>query len=142
MPGPAETLSFVARRLIQHEQRFDRSAADRKREAAELFSRIAAGLFLLLDNLRRDQLPHEACRELALCSSRLKECVAEEVGEAEADRLARSMGEASDKERLYVQFRSAEDKKFLSEELEKAGILLQALANGLGVARFPGPGPG
>jgi hypothetical protein len=41
------------------------------------------------------------------------------------------LAEASDKEKLYIQYRSAEDKKSLSEELEKASILIRALANGL-----------
>ena len=134
MAGPAETLSFVARRLIQFEQRFAQADAARKRAAAALFTQIAASLQVLSADLGRDQLPHEACRELVFYSTKLKECTGEELGAVEADRLANAMADASDKEKLYLQYRSAEDRKYLTEELEKAAILIQALANGLYVA--------
>lgn len=142
MAGPAETLSFVARRLIQFESRFAQAGASRKREAAALFSRVSTSLQGLSADLQRDQVPHEACRELALYSTRLKDCTAEEIGQAEAEKLAKAMGESSDKERLFLQYRSAEDKRAITEELEKAAILIQALANGLGAAQSPYPGNG
>jgi hypothetical protein len=135
MAGPVETLSFVARRLIQFEQRFERSDPIRKREAAALFTRIAASLYALTADLARDQVPHEPCRDLALYSTRIRECIEEEIGPVEAERLAKVMGEASDKEQLYLQYRSADNKKALSEELEKASILIRALANGLGAGQ-------
>jgi hypothetical protein len=131
MAGPAETLSFVARRLIQFEQRFAQAATERKRAASALFTQIAASLQTLAADLSRDQLPHEAGRELIFYSTKLKECAGEELGAVEADRLANALGEASDKEKIYLQYRSSEDKKYLTEELEKAAILIQALANGL-----------
>lgn len=131
MAGPAETLSFVARKLIQYEQRFAQAESGRKRAASALFGQVAASLQVLASDLSRDQLPHEACRELIFYSTKLKECAGEELGDSEADRLANAMGEASDKEKIYLQYRSAEDKKYLTEELEKAAILIQALANGI-----------
>lgn len=134
MAGPAETLSFVARRLIQYEQRFAQAETGRKRAASALFTQVAASLQILAGDLSRDQLPHEACRELVFYSTKLKECAGDELGEGEADRLANAMGEASDKEKIYLQYRSAEDKRYLTEELEKAAILIQALANGIYVA--------
>ena len=140
MAGPIESLSFVARRLIQFERRFAQADHGRKTEAAALFTRIAISLQALAGDLGRDQLPHEACRELVLYSTRLKECVGEELGAAEAEKLAHVLGESSDKEKLYLQYRSAEDKRTLSEELEKAAILIQALANGLCPAPPADPG--
>lgn len=134
MAGPAETLSFVARRLIQFEQRFAQAAPARKQAASALFTQVAASLAVLAADLGRDQLPHEACRELVFYSTKIKECAGEELGEGEAERLANAMGEASDKEKIYLQYRSAQDKRYLTEELEKASILIQALANGLYVA--------
>ena len=134
MAGPAETLSFVARRLIQFEQRFAQAEASRKRAASALFTQVAASLQLLAGDLGRDQLPHEACRELVFYSTKLKECAGEELGAVESDRLANALGEASDKEKIYLEYRAAEDKKYLTEELEKAAILIQALANGIYVA--------
>jgi hypothetical protein len=131
MAGPVENLSFVARRLIQYERRFAQADPARRTGAASLFLRIAASLQSLAGHLERDQLPHEPCRELVLYSTRLKESVEEELGGAEAEKLATMLGEASDKERLYLQYRSSEDKKAFSEELEKAAILIRALANGL-----------
>ena len=140
MAGPVENLSFVARRLIQYERRFAQGDPARKAEAAALFSRIAASLQALASDLGRDQLPNEASRELVLYSTRLKECVGEELGATEAERLSTLLAEASDKERLYLQYRSSGDKKYLAEELEKAAILIQALANGLCLAPPTDPG--
>jgi hypothetical protein len=131
MAGSVDNLSFVARRLIQYERRFAQAAPFRKSDAAALFLRIASSLHSLADHLGRDQLPHEPCRELVLYSTRLKECVEEELGTAESEKLANMLGEASDKERLYLEYRSAADKKPLGEELEKAAILIRALADGL-----------
>lgn len=140
MAGPIESLSFVARRLIQYERRFAQAEPGRKAEAAALFSRISASLQALASDLGRDQLPNEPSRELVLYSTRLNECVGEELGAVEADRLAHVLAEASDKERLYLQYRSSEDKRTLAEELEKAAILIQALANGLCPSPPPFPG--
>ncbi len=134
MAGPAETLSFIARRLIQFELRFAQAEPARKRAASALFSQVAASLQVLAADLGRDQLPHEACRELVFYSTKFKECAEEELGPVETDRLANALAEASDKEKIYLQYRSAEDKKYLTEELEKAAILIQALANGIYVA--------
>jgi hypothetical protein len=131
MAGSVDNLSFVARRLIQYERRFAQADPRRKAEAASLFLRIGSSLQSLAGHLERDQLPHEPCRELVLYSTRLKECVDEELGVSEAEKLATMLGEASDKERLYLQYRSAPDKKAFGEELEKAAILIRALANGL-----------
>lgn len=131
MAGPAETLSFVARRLIQFEQRFAQATPERKRSASTLFSRIARSLQALSSDLDRDQLPHEACRELVLSATRLKDYVEEELGAAETHRLTQALAEASDKERIYLEFRSSDRKQELMEELEKAAILIRALANGL-----------
>jgi hypothetical protein len=134
MAGPAETISFVARRLIQFELRFAQSTPVRKRDAAALFSRIAQSVQVLIADLGRDQLPHEACRELVYFSTKLKECTEEELGATEADRLASALRDASDKEKIYLEFRSSDRKGYLTEELEKAAILIQALANGLYMA--------
>jgi hypothetical protein len=131
MAGSVDNLSFVARRLIQYERRFADADPIRKSEAAALFLRIASSIQSLVDHLERDQLPHETCRELVLYSTRLKECVEQELGAAEAEKLATMLGEASDKERLYLQYRSSADKKSLGEELEKSAILIRALATGL-----------
>jgi rRNA pseudouridine-1189 N-methylase Emg1 (Nep1/Mra1 family) len=57
--------------------------------------------------------------------------VEEELGPVEAEKLANMLGESSDKERIYLEYRSALDKKSLGEELEKAAILIRALADGL-----------
>lgn len=141
MAGPIESLSFVARRLIQFERRFAQANPRRKVEAANLFSRIASSLQALASDLGRDQLPNEPSRELVLYSTRLPECVDEELGAVEAERLANVLAEASDKEGLYLEYRSAPDKKELAEELEKASILIQALANGLCPAPPSTPGP-
>ena len=137
MAGPAETLSFVARRLIQFELRFAQAEPTRKRAASALFTQIAASLQVLAADLGRDQLPHEACRELVFYSTKLKECGGEELGSVEAERLANAMGDASDKEKIYLEYRSSPDRKYLTEELEKAAILIQALANGIYVAPPP-----
>lgn len=131
MSGPAENLSFVARRLIQFEQRFAQAEPQRKLDSATLFARISASLHALVADLGRDQVPHEACRDLVLYSTRLRDLADAGLGAAEAERLAHVMGEASDKESLYLQYRSAADRKSLLEEVEKAAILIQALANGL-----------
>jgi hypothetical protein len=131
MAGPAETLSFVARRLIQFEQRFAQAGAERKRNASSLFSQISQSIQLLVSDLGRDQLPHEACRELIFYSTKLKECAEEELGTAETERLALALGEASDKEKIFLEFRTSDRQDYLSEELEKAAILIRALANGI-----------
>ncbi|MDQ3000542.1 MAG: hypothetical protein M3Y08_04695 [Fibrobacterota bacterium] len=131
MAGPAETLSFVARRLIQFEQRFAQADASRKRMASTLFSQISHSIQALVEDLDRDQLPHEPCRELIFYSTKLKDCAELELGTMETDRLSLALGEASDKEKIYLEFRASNRKKYLTEELVKASILIQALANGI-----------
>ena len=134
MAGSAETLSFVARRLIQFEQRFARADGERKRTAAALFTQISRSIQAVISDLGRDQLPHEACRELIFFATKLAECAQEELGATETDRLTLALTEASDKQKLYLEYRSSDQKKHLEEELEKASILIQALANGIYMA--------
>jgi len=134
MADPVETISFVARRLIQYEQRFAKAPLPRRRGASQLFGQIARSIGALAPELSRDHLPHDACRELALFTSRLEEAVADELGSQEASRLAEALGKACDKEVLFLAFRTSDRKKHLEEELEKAAILIQALANGIYMA--------
>lgn len=142
MAGPAETLSFVARRLIQFEQRFAQAAPDRKRNASTLFLQISQSINLLVSDLGRDQLPHEACRELIFYSTRLKDCAEEELGATETERLSLALREASDKEKIFLEYRPSNRKDFLIEELEKASILIRALAYGIFVpSHEPGQAP-
>ncbi|MEO7425905.1 MAG: hypothetical protein ABI036_12015, partial [Fibrobacteria bacterium] len=48
--------------------------------------------------------------------------------------------EASDKEKIFLEYRTSDRKKYLEEELEKAAILIQALANGIYMPPLePGP---
>lgn len=131
MAGHAETISFVARRLIQFEQRFASAGLDRRRGVSHLFSQISRSIQNMVLELDRDHLPHDACRDLILYSTRLKESAQEELGGMEADRLSSALGEACDKEKIFLEFRSSDRKKYLVEELEKAAILIQALANGI-----------
>lgn len=144
MAGPAETLSFVARRLIQFEQRFGQADPLRKRYAASLFSQISQSIQALVYDLNRDQLPHEACRDLIFYSTKLREGTEEELGATESERLAQALREASDKEKVFLEYRTSDRKKYLEEELEKAAILIQALANGIYMApaeKGPEPNP-
>lgn len=135
MADPVETISFVARRLIQFELRFAKAEMPRRRGASQLFTQISRSIGALGPELARDHLPHDACRELALYASRLEEAVTEELGDQEAIRLAESLSKASDKENLFLEFRTSDRKKYLEEELEKASILIQALANGIYMAQ-------
>jgi hypothetical protein len=131
MAGPVETLSYVARRLIQHELKFAKAELPRRRAASQLFSQIARSMGALGPELSREHLPHDACRELALYASRLEEAVAGELGAPEAVRLAEALAKASDKESLFLEYRTSDRRKHLEEELDKAAILIQALANGI-----------
>jgi hypothetical protein len=135
MANPVETISFVARRLIQFELRFAKAELARRRGASQLFTQIARSVGALAPELARDNLPHDACRELALYASRLEEAVSEELGSTEAVRLADALTKACDKESIYLDFRGSDRKKQLEEELEKASILIQALANGIYMAQ-------
>jgi hypothetical protein len=134
MAGPVETISFVARRLIQFEQKFAKTGLSRRRAASQLFSQLSQSVQSLTDDLIRDRLPHDACRELILYSTRIAEGSDEELGPSEAERLAAALGSACDKEKLYLEFRSSDRREYLIEELEKAAILIQALANGIYMA--------
>ena len=107
---------------------------ERKRSASALFSQISQSIQVLVTDLGRDQLPHEACRELIFYSTKLKDCAEEELGPTETERLALALGEASDKEKIFLEYRSSDRKGYLTEELEKASILIRALANGIYVA--------
>lgn len=142
MAGPAETLSFVARRLIQFEQRFAQATPERKRNASTLFLQISQSIQLLVSDLSRDHLPHEACRELIFYSTRLRECIEDELGATETERLSLALREASDKEKIFLEYRPSDRKDFLIEELEKASILIRALAYGIFMpAHEPGQAP-
>ncbi len=131
MAGAAETLSFVSRRLIQFEKKFANADLELRKKSAKLFLQIGSSLSLLLSELERDHLPHEPARELILYSTLLEELTNEPLGAEEASRLGNAMRNASDKEKLYLEYRASNQKKHLSEELEKASILIRALANGI-----------
>ena len=140
MAGPAETLSYVSRRLIQFERRFAQSDLARRRSASQLFTQIGASLQSLTGDLARGGVPHDASRELMLYSTRLPEAISEEVGLQEAEKLAMTLGQAADKEKIYRQFHASDRPQDLSEEVEKAAILIQALANGIYMAPLPEEG--
>jgi hypothetical protein len=129
--GPSELLSFAARRLIQYESRFARAELPRRRGASQLFLQIAASLQSLAKDLSRDSVPHDPCRELVLYSTKLAHAVVEELGLQEAEKLSSSLSQGSDQEKLFLEFRTSDRRKELVEELEKAAILIQALANGI-----------
>jgi len=139
MAGPVETISFVARRLIQFEQRFVSAAMVRRQASSRLFSQISRSLQILIADLERDRVPHEACRDLIFFASLLQDCVEDEIGIQESDKLSQALEGASDKEKLFLAYRSTGDKKLLVEELEKASILIQALANGIWMVPSGGP---
>ncbi len=63
----------------------------------------------------------------------------DELGATESDRLSAVLTEASDKEKVFLEFRASDHKAHLSEELEKASILIQALANGIFMPSQKGP---
>lgn len=131
MAGPCETLSFVTRRLIQFESRFAKADLARRRAASRLFAHIGATLQGLAADLSRDTLPHEPCRELVFFATKLAGAVSEEIGMQEAEKLSATLSQASDEEKLFLEFRASERREELKEELEKAAILIQALANGI-----------
>lgn len=131
MAGPVETISFVARRLIQFERRFAQTDLNHRREISSLFSQISKTILVMLEELDRDHLPHKACRDLILYSTRILNSTKEELGADEADRLSTAFGEACDKEKVFLEYRLSDRKEYLTEELEKASILIQALANGI-----------
>ncbi len=134
MAGPTETISFVARRLIQYEKRFAQADIDQRRKASILFNQISIGIQAMLLELGKEHLPHDACRDLILFSTKLKETVQEDLGDVEAERLSVALGQACDKEKIYLEFRDTDRKAHLVEELEKSAILIQALANGIYMA--------
>jgi len=131
MATACENISFVARRLIQFEFRFAQAEQKRRAEASKLFSQIGGAIKTLALELDRDKLPHDPCRDLIFFASQLLPATLEELGETEAQRLANILGDSSNKEKLYLEFRAAENKNHMIEELEKAHILIHALANGI-----------
>lgn len=131
MLGPAESISFVARRLIQFETRFAQAEPLRKSGASKLFKQIAESIQALSLELGKEKLPHDPCRDLIFFASLLHQSTNNELGDVEALRLATILGEAADKEKVFLEFRSSATKNHLLEELEKAHILIQALANGI-----------
>lgn len=131
MASQVETLSFVARRLIQYERKFSQAPLDRRKAVSGLFNGITQSVNSLAEDLSRARLPHESCRKLVLHSTRLAELSEEELGHSEAERLATSLRSACDQEKLYLEYTSSERREYLSEELRKAAILIQALADGI-----------
>ena len=135
MAGPTETISFVARRLIQFEKRFGEAEIDQRRCLSNLFMQMSHSIRSMVLELERGNLPNDPCRDLILFSTQLQATAQEELGPSEADRLALALGEASDKEKIYLEFQNSTRKDSLVEELEKATILIQALADGIYVAQ-------
>ena len=131
MATAIETLSLIARKLIQSETRFAGADEPKRQRTSRLFTRISSGIGALVSDLNRDKLPHAPCRELTQCSSKLAEAISDEVGPQEAERLAEALGKACEKEVLYLEFRRSPHKPHLIEEMEKSSILLQALAHGI-----------
>jgi hypothetical protein len=138
MAEPVETISYVARRLIQYELKFAKAELTRRRGASRLFTQIARSVGSLGPELIRDHLPHDACRELALYASRLADAVSEELGDQESERLAEALAKACDKESLFLEFRTSDRKRVLADELDKAANHIQAQANGIYMAAAEG----
>jgi hypothetical protein len=131
MAGAAESLSFLSRRLIQFEGKFALRPKPGRAQAAQLFAGIAKSLHALYTALQEDEVPHVAARQLARWADVLSVEIAPEVGASEAERMGALMADASDHEKLFLEFRSSENPDSIIEDLWRGSVLVQALADGL-----------
>ena len=131
MAEPIETISYVARRLIQFEKKFAEAELTRRQTNASILRKISRHLITLEQLLYRNDLAIDTCRELAVCATQLAISTQEEVGEAEAQKLSEALEAACHAEKLIRQYRESEQAEFLSSEVLKAAILTRALADGI-----------
>jgi len=132
MPASSlELLGFTARRLIQFEKRFYEGQSERRRELSRYFQQLSAAIEALHQELGRQKIPHDAVRELARLTSLLPAQVENEIGTSETGRLHHFLVQACDTERVYREYQGTENIGYLSDELQKAVILLRALGQGL-----------
>ncbi len=131
MAGPIQTISYFARRLIQLEQKFVKQPHDRLPHTAILFRSFSLALANTKEALiqGRDLVP--ACQEFLSLFPQLELQTTAEMGSPEAEKLLHALKEAMDPERLRNQIETSENRNSLGEELEKAIILVRALADGL-----------
>ncbi len=133
MAAPVQTISYFARRLIQFEQKFARRDPAQLPEIAGIFRDTGKGLDDLVAAINSGSDLEPACTLLQALSPRLQKEVQREIGPPESDRLLAAWGESLHAEALQGQFDQSPDGRVLLEELEKAAILIRALANGLHV---------
>jgi len=131
MAKPVQTISYFARRLIQLEQKFARREPTHLRATAELFRAASDKLDDLLDALEDGEAVESACISLLTLLPGLEIEVYAEVGPPECDKIVQAMRDAVNPERVAKQFSESEDRPALMEELDKAAILVRALADGL-----------
>src|SRR3989338_1043942 len=129
MAGPIQTLSYFARRVIQFEQKFAARPPARVQETAELFRSVGEGFDGLLDAFNDDAIIEPATESLKALLPQIETEVHAEVGHEEGERLSHALREALEPGRLRQQMGEADKRQTLIEELDKAAILVRALAD-------------
>ena len=132
MAGPIQTLSYFARRLIQFEQKFASRTPEKVLEAAELFRSMSEGLDGLLDAFDDQAALEPATATLKAMLPQLESEVHAEMGSPESEKLSHALREALEPGNLQRQM-DAPNRDTLVAELDKAAILVRALADGLRV---------
>jgi hypothetical protein len=134
MAGPIQTLSYFARRLIQFEQKFASRPPEKVQEAADLFHSMSEGLDGLLDAFDDHAALEPATATLKAMLPQLENEVHSEIGAPESDKLSHALREALEPGNLQRQL-DAPNRDTLVQELDKATILVRALADGLRVKK-------
>lgn len=79
----------VASGIDQKRDRLLTARRDTRDRTANLFDTIAATLDRVVEDLKRDEVPHGACQQMAAYAQALPDAIRDELGAEEAERMGR-----------------------------------------------------
>ncbi len=105
-----------------------------KKHRHPYFEEISKCLAEVASKLRAGEVPHGKCAELGTYAARLPVTIGDEIGDAEAQQLARDLDSAHEVELLLFELGQSPDRDAQLAKLDEASGIFTALATSLRAA--------
>jgi hypothetical protein len=130
-----EKLLSIAKTLLGFKDELEKSRRERRDRIATYFEAISMCLSEVADKLRAGDVPHGRCAELGTYAAQLPATIGDEIGDAEAQRLAQQLDSAHEVELLLNQLGQSTDRDAQMAKLDEASGIFKALAASIRAAR-------
>ena len=121
----------IARTLFGLRGKLREARRDRRDRIADYFDNISLTVQEVANSLKKDEIPHGKCEEMAVYADMLTDTVGDEIGLEKAQELSNRLKEAHEVELIIMEIRDDSDKESKIAQLEKASGLFKALANSI-----------